>query len=39
MAGNISEMSSEMADNHGNFDLFRLDSSVHRKARKCAEFT
>ena len=28
MAGSIHEMSSEMGDNHGNFDLFRLDSSV-----------
>ena len=36
MAGNIREMSSGMADNHGNFDLFRLDSSVRRKTRKCA---
>ena len=33
MAGSISEMSSEMGDNHGNFDLFRLDSSVRRKNR------
>ena len=28
MAGSIREISSEMGDNHGNFDLFRLDSSV-----------
>ena len=26
MAGSICEISSEMGDNHGNFDLFRLDS-------------
>ena len=26
MAGSIREMSSEMGDNHGNFDLFRLDT-------------
>ena len=37
MAGSIRKMSSEMSDNHGNFDLFRLDSSVRRKTRKCAE--
>ena len=35
----IREMSSEMGDNHGTFDLFRLDSSVRRKNRKCAEVT
>ena len=37
MAGTSREMSSEMGDNHGNFDLFRLDSSVRIKTRKCAE--
>ena len=37
--GSIRETSSEMGDNHGNFDLFRLDSSVRRKTRKCAEVT
>ena len=31
----IREMSSEMGDNH----LFRLDSSVRRKTRKCADVT
>ena len=31
MAGSIREMSNEIGDNHGNFDLFRLDSSVRRK--------
>ena len=31
MAETIREMSSEVDDNHGNFDLFRLDSSVRRK--------
>ena len=36
MAGSIREMPSEMGDCHGNFDLFRLDSSVGRKTRKCA---
>ena len=39
MAGSIREMSSEMDDNHGNFDFFRLDSSVRIKTRKCAEVT
>ena len=39
MAGSILEMSSEMGDNHGNFELFRLDSSVRRKTRECAEVT
>ena len=39
MAGNIREMSSEMDDNHGNFDLFRLDSSVRIKTRICVEVT
>ena len=39
MAGSIREMSSEMGDNHGNSDLFRLDSSVRKKTRKCAEVT
>ena len=37
MVGSIQEMLSEMGDNHGNFDLFRLDSSVRRKTRKYAE--
>ena len=32
-------MSSEMGDNHGNFDLFRLDSSVRIKTRIYAEVT
>ena len=39
MAGSIREMSSEMGDNNGNFDLFRLDSSVRIKTRICAEVT
>ena len=26
-------------DNHVNFDLLRLDSSVRRKTRKCAKVT
>ena len=39
MAGSIREMSSEMGDNHGNFDLFRLDSTVRIKTRICAEVT
>ena len=39
MAGSIREMSSEMGDNHGNFDLFRLNSSVCIKTRICAEVT
>ena len=39
MAGSIREMSSEMGDNHGNFDLFRLNSSVRIKTRMCAEVT
>ena len=39
MAGSIREMSSEMIDNHGNIDLFRLDSRVRRKTRICAEVT
>ena len=39
MAGSIREMSSEMGDNHGNFDLFRLDSGVRIKTRICAEVT
>ena len=39
MAGSIREMSSEMGDNHGNFDLFKLDSSVRIKTRICAEVT
>ena len=37
MAGSNREMSSEIGDNHGNFDLFRLDSSVRIKTRICAE--
>ena len=36
MSGSIHEISSKMGDNHGNCDLFRLDSSVSRKTRKCA---
>ena len=39
MAGSIREMSREMGDNHDNFDLFRLDSAVRIKTRKCAEVT
>ena len=39
MAGSIRGMSSKMGDNHLNFDPFRLDSSVRRKTRKCAEVT
>ena len=39
MAGSIREMSSEMGDNHGNFDLFRLDSRVRIKTRIYAEVT
>ena len=39
MAGSIREMSSEMGDNHGNFDLFRLDSSVRIKTRIRTEVT
>ena len=39
MAGSIREMSSEMGDNHGKVDLFRLDSSVRIKTRICAEVT
>ena len=39
MAGSIREMSSEMGYNHGNFDSFRLDSSVRIKTRICAEVT
>ena len=39
MAGSMREMSSEMGDNRGNFDLFRLDSSVRIKTRKCDEVT
>ena len=39
MAGSIHEMSSEMGNNHGNFDLFRLDSSVRIKTRIYAEVT
>ena len=39
MAGSIREMSSEMVDNHGNFNLFRLDSSVRIKTRIRAEVT
>ena len=33
------EMSSEMGDNHGNFDIFRLDSSVRIKTRIRTEVT
>ena len=39
MAGSIREMSREMGDNHGYFNLFRLDLSVRIKTRKCAEVT
>ena len=39
MAGSICEMSSEMGDNHGNFGLSRLDSSVRIKTRICAKVT
>ena len=39
MTGSRVEMASEMGDNHGNFDLFRLDSSVRIKTRICAEVT
>ena len=39
MAGSIREMSSEMGDNRGNFDLYRLDSIVRMKTRICAEVT
>ena len=37
MAGSIREMLSEMGDNRGSFDLFRLDSSVRIKTRICAK--
>ena len=37
MAGISREISSEKGDNYGNFDLFRLDSSVRIKTRICAE--
>ena len=37
MAGSIREMSIEMGDNHGNFDLFKLDSSARIKIRICAK--
>ena len=39
MAGTIREMSSEMGENQGNFNLFRLDSSVRIKTRIWAEVT
>ena len=39
MAGSIREMSSEMDDNYGNFDFFRLDSSVRIKIRIRTEVT
>ena len=39
MARSIREMSSEMDDNHGDFDLFRLDLSVRIKTRIYAEIT
>ena len=35
MAGSIREMSSDTGDYHGNFDLFRLDSSQRIKTRIC----
>ena len=37
MAGSIREMSSEIGDNDGNFDHFRLDSSERVKTCICAE--
>ena len=39
IAESIREISSEMGDNHGYFDLFRLDSSVRIKTRICAKVT
>ena len=36
-AGSIREMSSEMVDTHGNFDLFRLVSSVRIKTGICTK--
>ena len=39
MAESIREMSSEMGDNHSNFDLFSLDTSVRIKTRICAKDT
>ena len=39
MAGTSRDISSEMGDNHGNFDVFRLDSSVRIKTRISAEVT
>ena len=39
MAGSDRGMSSEMGDNHGNFDIFRSDSSLRIKTRICAEVT
>ena len=39
MARSIRKMLSEIGDNHGNFDLFRLDSSVRIETRMCAEVT
>ena len=39
MAGSIREISCEMDENHGNFDLIKLDSSVRINTRKCAEVT
>ena len=39
MAGSIREISSEMVNNHGNFDFFRLDSSVRIETRISAEVT
>ena len=38
MAESIREMLSEMGDNHGSFDLFKLDSSVRMKTRICTQF-
>ena len=42
MAGSIRKVSSEMGDNHGSFDIFRLYAvcmSVRGKTRKCANVT
>ena len=39
MAVSIREVSSEMDDNHGNFDLFRLDSSVRIKTYYILDIT
>ena len=39
MARSIREMSGEMDDNYGDFNLFRLDSSVRIKTRIRTEVT